>query len=299
MLSMNVEIVPRIKLIGFVSYKTPWIHFRRNIDEFVLYVIKNGELYLAENGKEYTLGKGDLFLLEPNLDHWGTEKRSCDYYYIHFQHPDIRHARIEDLPAFAKHWILDGRTRDGGDDNRCYFPKSYTLPDKISFHQVMHALNELVQLYDRKRWNLGLTALRFSELLIELSRIRLMDVLQNAEGKNTKSLMKVHDLQDYIHQHYMNKIDSRGIESAFECNYDYLNRVFKEVTGFTIARYVNEVRIRRAKELIEATHLSFQEIAYLTGLGNPYYFSRLFKQHVGLSPKQYYRKVREGSVGSA
>jgi methylphosphotriester-DNA--protein-cysteine methyltransferase len=69
--------------------------------------------------------------------------------------------------------------------------------------------------------------------------------------------------------------------------------VFQEATGHTIARYVNRVRVDHAKELIEATHLSMNEIGYLTGLNDPFYFSKVFKKYVGLSPTQYYKKVRE------
>ncbi|MBN2982313.1 AraC family transcriptional regulator [Cohnella algarum] len=296
MLRMNIDYVPKINLVGYVEYTAPWIHFKRNINEYVLYVIKAGELHMAENGDQYKLGKGDMFLLEPNRDHWGTEKHTCDYYYIHFQHPDIQRTAIEDPAAFGRKLILEHRESEE-DGNLCYFPKHYTMPDKNSFYQVMHALTDLVQLYLRPRFNRGLTGLRFSEMLIELSRIHFMDTLQNGDGRQTKSFMKVHALLGYIHQHYMNKLTSSAIEKELECNYDYINRVFKEVTGTTITRYINEVRIRRAKELIEATHLSFGEIAYLTGLGDPYYFSRLFKQYVGMAPREYYVKVREGTVG--
>lgn len=57
-------------------------------------------------------------------------------------------------------------------------------------------------------------------------------------------------------------------------------------------RYVNLIRINHAKELIEATHLSFGEIGYLTGLDDPYHFSKLFKKYAGVSPTQYYKRHR-------
>ena len=121
-----------------------------------------------------------------------------------------------------------------------------------------------------------MTALKFMEMLIELSRESLFDELEK-NSPHTKSYMKVHALLDYIHEHYAEKIISSDIEQRFECNYDYINRVFAKLTGHTIMRYVNQVRINHAKELIEATHLSFGEIGYLTGLDDPFYFSKVFK----------------------
>lgn len=292
MLRMNVELVPKIMLIGYVSYTTPWIHFYRNTDEFVLYIVKNGELHLKENGVEYVLKRGDSLLLEPGLDHVGTRKATCDYYYFHFKHPDMTAAQVLHPIELAKDILLEDNAKRE-EAISCYFPKFHTLSEKNSFHQMTHAMNELLLLYRRKHYNRGLTALRFSELLIELSRNYFLLMLQNAGGKRSKATAKVHALLDYIHQHYTDKIGSGLIEREFESNYDYLNRIFKEITGYTITRYVNKVRIQHAQELIQATHMTFGEIGYLTGLNDPYYFSKVFKQFTGLSPAQYYKQVRE------
>lgn len=292
-LSMNADYVPRIKLMGFVSYKNPWIHFKRNTHEYILYFVKSGELHMRENGVSHVLKKGDLLVLEPHLDHEGTQKHPCDYYYIHFEHPDIHQAPERPLSLLAKQWIMGENQTAGKDDSRqLYFPKTCTLTQKKSLHHMYHALGEMLQLYRRRHFNRSLTALKFMEMLIELSRESLFDELEK-NSPHTKSYMKVHALLDYIHEHYAEKIISSEIEQRFECNYDYINRVFVKLTGHTIMRYVNQVRINHAKELIEATHLSFGEIGYLTGLEDPFYFSKVFKKYVGMSPNQYYKQVRE------
>ncbi|GJM73552.1 hypothetical protein HMSSN036_57680 [Paenibacillus macerans] len=58
MLAINIEVMPKIKLMGFVSYPNPWIHFKRTINEHILYFIKSGELHIRENGVPYILKKG-------------------------------------------------------------------------------------------------------------------------------------------------------------------------------------------------------------------------------------------------
>lgn len=293
MLAINVELMPKIKLMGFVSYKQPWIHFKRTTHECILYFIKSGELHLRENGIDYILKKGDFLVLEPNVEHEGTKRHVCDYYYIHFEHPDLKSVEVKDMLTLARHLILEEGTQQARQDHPiCYFPKHYTLSKKdrpLSFT----AMNEMLQLYRRKYFNRGLTALKFTEWLIEVSREHFIDVLQGYEGSSSKSSIKVHALLDYIHEHYAGKITSGDIEQEFDCNYDYINRIFTKLTGQSIMRYVNRVRIDHAKELIEATHLSFSQIGYLTGLEDPYYFSKLFKKYEGLSPSQYYKNVRE------
>ncbi|MCM3627674.1 helix-turn-helix transcriptional regulator [Paenibacillus glycanilyticus] len=52
-------------------------------------------------------------------------------------------------------------------------------------------------------------------------------------------------------------------------------------------QYINNVRIDHAKELLQSKDLSKGEVGYLSGLNDPYYFSKVFKKHIGVSPLQY------------
>lgn len=287
MLAVKMDVVPAIRLIGFVSYRTPWIHFKRNIDEYILYFIKSGELHLKEDGKTYALRRGDVFLLEPNLDHEGTEKHRCDYYYVHFSHAGISAREAEDVGALAKRVLLEEAEDDGEDANVCHFGKHFAIENKAALLKAYHTMDELRELHGRKRYNGSLSSLRFSQLLIELSREHLAQALRKSGGKQAATLPKVHALLDHIHRHYVDKISGDDLARTFDCNFDYLNRVFKRTTGYPIVQYMNKVRTDRAMELLQATNLSIGEIGYLTGLNDPFYFSKVFKKHVGLSPQQY------------
>ena len=55
---------------------------------------------------------------------------------------------------------------------------------------------------------------------------------------------------------------------------------------------VNILRINNAKQLISTTDLPFSEIAYLVGIEDRYYFSKLFRKMTGMSPTEYYKEVR-------
>ncbi|MBD2868888.1 helix-turn-helix domain-containing protein [Paenibacillus arenilitoris] len=302
MLAINVEIVPRVKIMGFIAYKSPWLHFKRKVNEYVLYFIRSGELHIREEDRRYALRKGDLFILEPNMEHEGTEKHTCDYYYIHYEHPATRTVQIDDMLATARYLIarheqppVDQPERDanGIGPYDCYFPKYHTIADKTRFQQTVHAMNEMLQLYKRKHYNRSLAALRLTGLLIDLSRDHFTDELQKSDRFHSKAIVKVNAVIDYIHQNYQSKITGDDIERLFETNFDYLNRAFKKATGQPIGRYINTVRIRQAKELIETTPLGIGEIGYLTGLSDPYHFSKVFKKYVGVSPTQYYKNRNE------
>lgn len=72
-----------------------------------------------------------------------------------------------------------------------------------------------------------------------------------------------------------------------------LNRRFKSATNFGINEYVQQLRVERAKSILERGNISFDHIAHDLGYENVSFFRRLFKKHVGLSPKEY-RKMFTG-----
>ena len=81
LLSYNADLLPRVRMLGRINYTEPWIHFSRTINEYVLYVIRDGNMYLREDGILYHLKAGDFFLLEPGLHHEGYQKRGYEVVY--------------------------------------------------------------------------------------------------------------------------------------------------------------------------------------------------------------------------
>jgi AraC-like DNA-binding protein len=61
---------------------------------------------------------------------------------------------------------------------------------------------------------------------------------------------------------------------------------FKEWSGTSPVKYRNGIRISAACSLLKNSNLSVYEIAVEVGFEDPYYFSRIFKKIVGLSPRQ-------------
>lgn len=75
---------------------------------------------------------------------------------------------------------------------------------------------------------------------------------------------------------------------------DYFRRVFLADMGCTPAQYLTRQRIQNAKKLLllrRQTRLSIREIAWLSGFRDNLYFSRVFREQVGLSPTEYFGSV--------
>jgi AraC-like DNA-binding protein len=293
LLSINVDTIPNVRLVGHVIYNEPWIHFARTIDEYILYIIKSGELYVKEGDEKYILKSGDTLLLEPNIPHAGFKKSTCDYYYIHFTHPKISKLTDKSFDEIVEDMLTQRRMSLTSDflsqfiptSPICYFPKTYHIKNIVP---IIHLLKEAESdFYNRYENYKILTSLRLIEIFIKISREHLSSEVENSKSFFSKGFIKCRSIINFLNTEYHKKITSSDIEELFESNYDYLNRVFQKITGYTIFNYLNIVRINKAKELIETTTIKFSEVGYLVGIDDPYYFSKLFKKYAGMTPSQY------------
>lgn len=65
-------------------------------------------------------------------------------------------------------------------------------------------------------------------------------------------------------------------------------RYFKKHLNTTPNQYLWDIKLEHAKKLLrDNTDLNISQIGYKVGIQNPFYFSKIFKQHTGISPKQY------------
>jgi len=87
---------------------------------------------------------------------------------------------------------------------------------------------------------------------------------------------------------------SKGIKNSGYCS-SYFRKIFKQTTGHSPLGYLNRMRIEYAKRQIQQYYKirPLKEIASLSGFSDPYYFSRVFHHHTGLSPTQYARELGE------
>ena len=293
--SYNADLLPKVRMLGQIRYNDPWIHFSRCINEWVLYVIRDGDLYLQEDGVCYHLSAGDFFLLEPGLTHEGYQRAACDYYYAHFTHPDMCRAADERqaiaLLAEKRKKSLVGYNLETVDSTPpiTYLPKQF----RLTGGEFKAQLRAAVDCYDSREDDYKRrTSTLLHSFLLQTAHEHLLSHNSAQGRKLRKSDVIAEQLLRYLNQNYTKHLTSTEIEELFESNFDYLNRVFSSLTGSPIFTYLNILRINNAKQLISTTDLPFSEIAYLVGIEDRYYFSKLFRKSTGMSPTEYYKEIR-------
>lgn len=291
--SVNTEVLPRVRLIGHVNYTKPWKHFRRISDEYIMYFIKRGELFMKEGDEKYKLKRGDVFLLEPNVLHEGYKESCCHYYYIHFKHDGISDLSgktdneiVEDLKMKRKLSLTSNIYNENMPMNSIYYfeKKFHYEKENELFSKLAEADYDFYQGFENYK---VITSLKFSELIIGMCRQYTTKRLDSSGAHFSKSFKEIRCIINYIEKNYSKKITSNDIEDISEYNFNYIDRIFQKITGHTIFNYLNVIRIKKSQELIYSTSLKFSQIGYLVGIEDPYYFSKLFKKFTGMTASEY------------
>lgn len=102
-------------------------------------------------------------------------------------------------------------------------------------------------------------------------------------------------LLDYIQHNLTDRITLDSLAEKVHFDKSYLTARFKESLGTSPIRYVNHIRIERAKTLLATTDDSITQIAKTVGFSSVHYFSRYFKEKEGITPNEY-REQRQKSV---
>ncbi|WP_339256194.1 AraC family transcriptional regulator [Paenibacillus sp. FSL R5-0713] len=97
----------------------------------------------------------------------------------------------------------------------------------------------------------------------------------------------------YIQNHYREQVTLDSLAEQFNYSSRHLSMQFKRKTGYSPIDYLIQTRLAKARTLLVRSDATLGEIAAEVGYSDVYYFSRIFKKHVGISPIQYQRNRRE------
>ena len=112
-----------------------------------------------------------------------------------------------------------------------------------------------------------------------------------AAKASNANIQIVERVKKYIEANYVKNIslDNMAVDLFYSPN--YLNRVFKQVTGETIFNFSSAYRIEKAKEMLLDPKMKLSGVSQELGYSNPAYFSYIFKKATGLTPKEYRERM--------
>ncbi|MEK8130564.1 response regulator [Paenibacillus filicis] len=146
-----------------------------------------------------------------------------------------------------------------------------TFSHQYNYEKIQGHLEEMDNISQLKEW-----MIRFLE-----GAITLMDQISTKSKK-----AEIVDAQKYVLLHLDQKITLGEVAERLFLNASYFSRLFKKETGENFIEYVNRMKMERAKELLNESNRTIEDISQALGYDNKGYFVKLFKSHYGVPPSR-------------
>jgi Response regulator containing CheY-like receiver domain and AraC-type DNA-binding domain len=195
----------------------------------------------------------------------------------------------EDFQALAKEFSLlaDCWRRDNIPQIICEFSVKYLISEICGRFQVL-----------QKQYSLDLTLSKVEHEIcsstsfegFESGIIGIMNELGRAVWNNKVNLNVnevVEQLYEYIREHYTEAFSYEEFAKRFGYHSNYISNTFTNSKGISPNKLITNLRIEKAKELLINYSYPLKEISGMIGYNDVFYFSRIFKESVGVSPKHY------------
>ena len=223
----------------------------------LVYIVAGGGSYMENGGKEQQVREGSLFFFRPGCSYsFGPPPGGYwDEYYINFSG-----SRVTE-------WIESGLIAGG---QVCQANAVQGLSG--SFDEVLGLMEGGVP-GDADR-----AALLLEEMLLECSLL-----IQGNNGMlQADALLHIREaLNSCIYE----RPDLPEIAASLHISMSTRRRLVRRSSGYPLHEYIHRLKMAEAKHLLLNTSLQVQEISGMLHYTDPFYFSRLFKKYMGLSPQ--------------
>lgn len=266
----NARIIPRAT---YPSNEHPTGYFYKWIDgrilkEFQINYISEGSGILELESGRYLIKPGSLLVIRPGVWHRYKPDRETGWHehYIGFNGDSASHFLNQSV--FAKKQPIIN----------CGFRQE--LVD--TYQKVFDLVQEETPGYQQVCSGLVLKLLGY---------VVAFKKQQKFSGKPIEKTIQ--QIRLYIHDNVEEDIDLAQVAEQHQIGYSYFRKMFKKYTGVSPHQYQLGLKVLRARELLLTTDKSIKEIGYKLGFSSIYYFSRFFKEKMGLNPSD----LRNGNRG--
>ncbi|MBD3242083.1 MAG: AraC family transcriptional regulator [Chitinivibrionales bacterium] len=251
------DFAPPLQIVSFGGEEWHGGRFfeRTRSEMFGVEYVRHGSVSFVQDGKSYTVGPGQVYLLRRGVAHRYTADRPGPMrkYYI-----ALEGALLESLLLATE---LDS----------C----DHIAPD--SPERVVHLFEQIRESMQHKPpgFALELSALAY-RLLLELSGSR-----------SRRYPEPVRAAIEFIDQNLTRSLTTADICAVAGLSQTHFNRLFRRHVGLSPKQFFIRHKLAWAEHLLTQSHFSIKEIAATLGYEDPLYFSSQFRAHLGVSPKRY------------
>lgn len=250
----------------------PETNYHCHEDFIELSFVTSGSVDYLIEGEEYTLKKGQVLISNPGIYHKELFNSNTNCRELHLG--------ITDINIFnncKKDFI------DIGDKNvltlNTYKDEILKTCQDIVDEQKNHKQTSPFML---KSLVMKVLVLLHREINEEIPNLNS----QEFSFKSREKKVLVESITKYLNENYTEDISLYTLSKNMYLSPVYISKIFKELMGDSPINYLIQIRLIKAKNLLEDSKLSIKTIAKMVGYNDPYYFSKLYKKYYGISPNK-------------
>lgn len=257
-----------IKYIRFISHESKWVE-TKIAPEHRIWNITNGNLYITQNNRTFTLGKGDIILFSPGTHYTAsTDKNGCEFLYTHFTVKIGNNIDILGNTHFAgiiQNKFIGKAALKYAEESA----KNYMMQTCTSFNSYVLFINFFKKIIDTIQYG---SFIPFVNSSTETPKAKLWKVIS------------------YIGAYFNRPLKVADLAEMAELSEKYFSHQFKDYLGISPKQYIMQCRMVFASDRLINSTDSVESIAIDTGYANIYSFSKAFKKYYGESPAEYRNK---------
>lgn len=225
----------------------------------------DGEGWIKIGANKFILKAGDAFLFPPYVAHCyaASVERPWSIFWMHLSGNNVKEL-IQAIGLNTKQAPLH---------------TVYSEERNKLFHQILNTLSKGFSVPNLLHANLVLPNY-LSTFIAPESFTNLSPAPTNENNYINKAIA-------YMHHHIEEQLSVELIAREIGVSCTVFFRTFKKSTGYPPIAYFNFLKTQKAVQLIHTRKYTISEIGSKIGIDDPYYFSRLFKKQMGVSPRQY------------
>jgi AraC-like DNA-binding protein len=161
--------------------------------------------------------------------------------------------------------------------------------EQLIYPSVQKIVDEIVTESVDEPFELFFLRIKAEELVCRL----LMELVKRDEKHlydlNTHDIQNIYKVKVQLLEHLEMPPLIKELAVCANMSPTKLKRLFRQIFGNSIFSYYQEFRMKEAARLLKEKNLSVSDVGFQMGFTNLSHFSRVFKQHIGMKPKQYSR----------
>jgi len=146
----------------------------------------------------------------------------------------------------------------------------------------------IISAYDNFKYAQEAMRLDVTDFLLKpIDNDEFLSMIERVFGFRFTSNQRFNEMLAYMHEHYNEEMQLNACAEMFHMSSNHITRLFKQNLGLGFTAYKNQLRIEKAKDHFQNTDSSIKEVCQEVGYVNINYFYRVFKEYVGVTPKEY------------